>query len=221
MGRSRLRDHGLLRALPSLVLLACWLAAPVHGAPRFRSWIAATLPTVPEGLAVDSKANLYATLVGTGEVVMIKEDGSYIHIAWVPSQEESGQGAVLGLDFDRNDNIFVAYTAHSKRDLTLDLTDPLHPACRDATVTRSGLYKIDARTRKVTAVATKADGWPFCYPDDVTLDSSGNVYMTDLTYAGIWKISPDGGRVTLWSAHPLLNWRDKPYSGLPLGSMIS
>ncbi len=30
--------------------------------------------------------------------------------------------------------------------------------------------------------------------------------MTDLTYSGIWKISPDGKKVDLWSAHPLLNW---------------
>jgi len=41
--------------------------------------------------------------------------------------------------------------------------------------------------------------------------------MTDLTYAGIWKISPDGKKVDLWSAHPLLNWSARPYSGLPIG----
>ncbi len=41
--------------------------------------------------------------------------------------------------------------------------------------------------------------------------------MTDLTYSGIWKISPDGKKVDLWSAHPLLNWSAKPYSGFPLG----
>ena len=41
--------------------------------------------------------------------------------------------------------------------------------------------------------------------------------MTDLTYSGIWKISPDGKKVDLWSAHPLLNWSPKPYSGFPLG----
>jgi sugar lactone lactonase YvrE len=41
--------------------------------------------------------------------------------------------------------------------------------------------------------------------------------MTDLTYSGIWKISPDGKKVDLWSAHRLLNWSPKPYSGFPLG----
>ena len=39
-------------------------------------------------------------LVNIGEVVMVKDDGSYEHVAWVPSREESGKGALLGLDVD-------------------------------------------------------------------------------------------------------------------------
>jgi hypothetical protein len=31
-----------------------------------------------------------------GEVVMVKEHGSYDHIAWVPSREESGKGDLMG-----------------------------------------------------------------------------------------------------------------------------
>jgi sugar lactone lactonase YvrE len=71
--------------------------------------------------------------------------------------------------------------------------------------------------RKVKALATKADGWSLCFPDDVAIDSQGNVYLSDLTYSAIWKISPDGKKVDLWSAHPLVNWSSKPYSGFPLG----
>lgn len=217
MIHSRRCGRGPLRMSASLLLAACLFATPAHAAGPFKSWVAARLPDTPEGLAVDSKGSLYATLSNTGEVVSLEKDGSYAHIAWVPSREQSGQGALLGLDFDHDDNLYVAYTDHSKHDLRLDLADPTHPACRDATVTRTGLYKIDARTRTVTALATKADGWPFCFPDDVALDSSGNIYMTDLTYSGIWKISPDGKTVVLWSAGPLLNWPAKPYSGLPEG----
>ena len=54
-------------------------------------------------------------------------------------------------------------------------------------------------------------------PDDVAIDSSRNVYMTDLPYSGIWKISFHGKKVDLWSAHPLPNWSSKPYSGFPPG----
>jgi sugar lactone lactonase YvrE len=196
--------------------VCCFSIAPPATA-QFKSWVMAKLPDTPEGLAADSKGNLYATLVHRGEVVLLKEDGGYEHIAWVPSQEESGKGEIFGIDFDKADNLYVAYTERSKRDFELDLANPFHPACRDATVQRSGVYKVDAKTRRVTALATRAEGWPFCFPDDIALDAQGNVYMTDLTYAGIWKISPDGKRVDLWSAHPLLNWSAKPYSGLPLG----
>ena len=190
-------------------------AAPPASA-QFKAWVIAKLPDTPEGMAVDSNSNIYTTLLHAGEVIMLKDDGSYDHVAWVPSKEESGKGDLIGLDFDRADNIYVAYRAHSKYDAT-DLANPFHPSCRDATVTRSGVYKIDAKTRKVTALATKADGWPFCFPDDVAIDSQGNVYLTDLTYSGIWKISPEGKKVDLWSAHPLLNWSPRPYSGAPLG----
>ena len=206
-----------LRTCAVLIFSVYFLAASPRSTAQFSSWVMAKLPDNPEGLALDSQGNLYTTLVSTGEVVMVRQNGSYEHIAWVPSREESGKGVLLGLDVDKADNLYVAYTARSKRDWETELTNPFHPACRDATVTRSGVFKIDAKTRKVTALATKADGWPFCYPDDVAVDSSGNVYMTDLTYAGIWKISADGKKVALWSAHPLLNWSSKPYSGLPLG----
>jgi hypothetical protein len=54
-------------------------------------------------VALDSKGNLYSTLMHIGEVVMVKEDGSYDHIAWVPSREESGRGDLIGLDFDKDD----------------------------------------------------------------------------------------------------------------------
>ena len=176
----------------------------------------AKLPDTPEGIGIDSNGHLYAALMHTDEVVLLKEDGSHEHVAWVPSQEDIGKGDLVGLDFDQHDNIYVAYKAHSKYDAE-DLSNPLHPACKDATVTRSGVYKIEAKTRKVTAIATRADGWPFCYPDDVAIDSKGSIYVTDLTYSGIWKISSDGRKVDLWSADPLLNWSSKPYAGAPLG----
>ena len=183
---------------------------------QFKAWVF-KLPDIPRGLGIDSRGNIYASLLTTGELVTLKDDGSYDHLAWVPSKEESGKGILTGLDVDKADNIYVAYTAASKYSGLEELKDPFHPACRDATVTRSGVYKIEAKTRRVTALATKADGWPFCFPLDVKVDSQGNVYMADLTYSAIWRLSPDGKKVDLWSAHRLLNWSPGLYSGYALG----
>jgi sugar lactone lactonase YvrE len=179
-------------------------------------WVYTKLPAAPEGVCVDSKKNLYATLHNTGEVVLVKNDGSFDHVAWVPSKEESGQGEIYGIETDKDDNLYVAYLQNSKYlDIHKDIPNVNHPACHDVRVTRSGVYKIDAKTRQVTAVATRGDGWPFCFPDDVAVDNSGNIYLTDLTYSGIWKISPDGKKVTMWSDDPLLGWQSDPI--LPLG----
>lgn len=179
-------------------------------------WVQAKLPAAPEGLCLDSKKNLYVTLHNTGEVVRIKQDGSFEHVAWVPSKEESGQGEIYGIEADANDNLYVVYLQNSKYlDIHKDIPNPHHPACHDIRVTRSGVYRIDAKTRQVTPLATRGDGWPFCFPDDVAIDKEGNIYLTDLTYPGIWKISPDGKKVTLWSDDPLLGWQSDPT--LPLG----
>jgi len=182
---------------------------PTHAfSEEYKMWTYTKLPATPEGVCVDSKNNLYASITYTGEVVLLKDDGSHEHIAWVPSKEESGQGQLIGMDVDAQDNIYIAYLQFSKYiGHGADLFNKHHPACNDVRVTRSGVYKIDAKTREVTPVATKADGWPFCFPDDVDIDKAGNMYLTDLTYSGIWKISPDG-KVTMWSDDPLLNPTD-------------
>ena len=153
----------------------------------------------------------------TGEIVKVSPSGKHDLIAIVPSEQHVGKGNTVGIDLDKDGNIYVAYTQHSPKYEATNLTDPFHAACRDATVTLSGVYKIDAKTGAVTPLATRADGWAFCFPDDVEIDSLGNIYLTDLTYSGIWKISPDGKKVDLWSADPLLNWSPTPYSGLHLG----
>ena len=182
---------------------------PTHAfSEEYKMWAYTTLPSVPEGICVDSKNNLYASITWTGEVVLLKDDGTYEHIAWVPSKEESGQGQLIGMDVDAHDNIYIAYLQFSKYiGHGADLFDKHHPACHDVRVTRSGVYKIDAKTREVTPVATRAEGWPFCFPDDVDIDKAGNIYLTDLTYSGIWKIGTDG-KVTMWSKDPLLNPTD-------------
>lgn len=208
-----MRKGWLCGAIAAAALLAGGLPAQAE----HKAWVLAEFDDTPEGLAVDAEGNIYTALFHTGRIVKIAPDGSQEILAVVPSEAEAGKGDTVGIDLDKDGNIYVAYKQNSPRHEATNLVDPFHAACRDATVTMSGLYKVDAKTREVTALATRADGWPFCFPDDVDIDAAGNIYMTDLTYAGIWKISPDGRTVDLWSADPLLNWSPRPYSGFPLG----
>jgi len=203
----------------AVLMAAAMLAAVLPGTARaeFKSWVLAQFDDTPEGLGVDSEGNVYAALFHTGRIMKIAPDGKSELVAYVPSKEDAAKGSTVGLDLDKNGNIYVAFHQHSKRYEATNLVDPFHTACRDATVTLSGVYKIDARTHAVTALATRGDGWPFCFPDDVEIDRQGNVYLTDLTFSAIWKISPDGKKVDLWSAHRLLNWNTPPSSGFPLG----
>jgi len=202
--------------LITTIMLIGFLAPHLTFAQESNIWVYSKLPAAPEGVCVDSKKNLYATLHNTGEVVLLKGDGSFEHVAWVPSKEEGGQGEIYGIEADKDDNLYVAYLQNSKYlDIHKDIPSKNHPACHDVRVTKSGVYKIDAKTRQVTPVATRGDGWPFCFPDDVAIDKAGSIYLTDLTYPGIWKISPDGKKVTMWSDDPLLGWLSDPT--LPLG----
>jgi sugar lactone lactonase YvrE len=199
-----------------IALVAVLLAIKVPAAaPRtqasnagYKSWVMATLPDSAEGLAMDPQGRIYAIVTMTGEVVRLDEKGGYEHYATVPSKELSTAGASLGAAFDRNGNLYIAYFwLGSKYGWE---NDPMHLSCRDSTDRYTGVYKVDAATRTATAFATKADGWPVCLPDDVAVDSQGNVYVTDLTLSGIWKLSVDR-KFTLWSAHRLLQSPPEPY----------
>ncbi len=203
-------------SIVAIIVMCVALVAPAAPA-EYKAWVFATFDDTPEGLAVDANGNIYAALFHTGKIVKLTPDGKKEVIAVVPSEKDARKGDTVGIDLDKDGNIYVAFKQSSLKYEANNLNDPQHAACRDATVTLSGVYKIDSKTRRVTALATRADGWAFCLPDDVEIDSMGNIYLTDLTYSGIWKISPDGKRVEMWSSHPLLNWSATPYSGFPLG----
>lgn len=178
-----------------------------HG--DYKSWVMATLPGPPEGMAVDAQGRIYAIVITTGQVMRLDEKGGYELYATVPSAKLATAGYSIGATFDAKGDLYVAYFWLGSKFHWHN--DPQQLACRDSTDQYTGVYKVDARTREVTPVVTKADGWPTCIPDDIAVDSQGNLYVADLTLSGIWKIRPDR-TFTLWSAHPLLQWPPQPYT---------
>jgi sugar lactone lactonase YvrE len=173
---------------------------------QYRSWTAASgLPGSPEGLAIDAQGHIYASISDTGEIVRLDGRGGYERIASVPSAALARSGFTLGLEFDHQGSLYAAYVWKSS--LRND-NDRYDLACRDSTDQYTGIYKIDVHTGHVAAVLTKHEGWPVCFPDDIAIDAQGNLFVTDLTLSGIWKIAPDG-RFSLWCTDPLLQGASK------------
>jgi hypothetical protein len=106
MLKSALHKGTLLTVLFHLIGWGGFLAFAVPPASaQFKAWVMAKLPERPWGLGVDSKGNIYTSLPLTGEVVVLKDDGTYDHIAWVPSKEESGKDLIGLGGLDKADNI--------------------------------------------------------------------------------------------------------------------
>ena len=82
----KMKEAIMFKAAPhkQKLLISCligwaWFlaAAAPPASAEFQAWVMAKLPDTPEGMAVDSKSNIYTTLFHTGEVIMLKDDGSY------------------------------------------------------------------------------------------------------------------------------------------------
>ncbi len=151
--RTRNCTTSLARRLAIGLTLAGLLTPALASGEDYEAWVYTQLPAAPEGICVDSKGNLFATMIGTNEVVRLKSDGTYEHIAWVP--EEGAGGLTIGIEADEQDNLYVAFKWH---DESFQLSDPRHPDCMDINDTTTGVYKIDAQTHEVAPVATRGDG---------------------------------------------------------------
>jgi sugar lactone lactonase YvrE len=182
--------------------------------PTYKAWIAGRLPGNPEGLAIDRTGKIYAGLWQSGRIVELDGKGGYRPVAFVPSEELGKAGITVGLEFGSDQQLYVAYMWHYTPEEELD---PKHLGCRNSLDVYTGIYRVDVGRGTTTAFLTKRDGWPGCFPDDIAFDSQGNLYVTDLSLSGIWKITPER-KFSLWSVDPLLQWSPAPYSGFPEGA---
>lgn len=202
----------------SLVLVPAlgWAQPPVFpgATPSYKAWVAGHLPGNPEGLAISHDGRIYATVWKTGRVVELNGKGGYRTIGFVPDQALGKAGITTGAHFGPDGQLYVAYMWHYTPE---EEVDPLHLGCRNSQDFYSGIYRVDVKTGITTPFLTKRDGWPGCFPDDVAFDDRGNLYFTDLTLSGLWKVTPER-KFTLWSTDPLLEWTNPPSSGFPEGA---
>jgi hypothetical protein len=131
-----------------------------------------------EGVAVSRKGDVFVgnAISGKAEIWRAPEgdfDEAYL-LADLPG------GDLLGMDVDRVGNLYAAVAAF------------LDPALH-------GLWRVqtDGTARRVAALPSAS------LPNDVTIDSRGNVYVSDSFDGKIWRLTPDG-EFTVWIQDDLL-----------------
>ena len=147
---------------------------------------------LPEGLTVDKRGDVFVSLSPLGQVRKISRDGSETTLAQVVPPG-SGNG-VVGLAVDAPGNVYVAAA-------TLDPTT-------------SGVYKIARDGSFARLPGTGA----IVFPNGVTLDKEGNVYVTDTILGAVWRVPGAGGPAELWYQSALLAGSGVFGFGFPLGA---
>lgn len=136
-------------------------------------------PPNSEGITVDSKGNVYAGLLAERTVVKITPTGEKTVFAQIP-----GQGNLLGLATDKEDNIYVG---------DVNFQDPKNSCSCIRKITPSG---------DVTVFASG-----IALPNGLAFDKDGNLYVTSSSEGTIYKVSK-AGKLELFLQHDLLKSHD-------------
>jgi sugar lactone lactonase YvrE len=162
--------------LIGLVTALGMLRGPVAGSDLVMSFDPAA-GEFPEGIAVDHDGVMYVSLAVTGEIRRFGPDGgaSTFH-AFDPGTAGLG---ILGLAADKRGTIYAAVPSNAP----------------DA----HGVWAISS-----DGVAARLPGSEsIIFPNGITRDRRGTLYVTDSIGAAIWRI-PAGGTAERWLQHPSL-----------------
>jgi sugar lactone lactonase YvrE len=145
----------------------------------------------PEGIAIDKQQTIYVSFPFTGEVRAIAKDLTSRTFATLPAGPGFGP---LGMAVDGSGTLYVAVA-------TFD------PATH-------GVYRVDRQGKYERLVGSSAIN----FPNDVTLDPRGNIYVSDTSLGGVWRIERGGGAPSLWFQSDLLEGDNSGPLADPLGA---
>lgn len=139
----------------------------------------------PEGLAIDVDGNIYVGLLNTGEIIKITPDGTQHSLATFEiGDRRLGLCAMLGLAVDGDVLYAVLLTGNLEGRAT------------------HGIWRVLPDGTKELAGAIPD---PTGKPNQVALDRSGNIYVTDSALGTVWRIARGDDTATAWLVDSRLN----------------
>lgn len=165
-----------------------------------RLWTAIPEPGQPEGLAIRDGlvyVGTHTSLVNAhriepSKIFVYDLDAQPVRSFTVEGQNLSAAHGVLGMTFDGEGRLYVA-DRNPPRILRFDLTTD--PPVQQTYATIPILPSCGALTPEPCS-PTLLDQAPF--PDDIAFDAAGNLYVTDLEAATIYRVAPGGGEAEIW-----------------------
>jgi sugar lactone lactonase YvrE len=170
-----------------LVFAAGAAAAPLQTVVAFDPAAAQT----PENLAIARDGTIYVSLAFASQIRRIAADGSQSSLT-VPTLG----GITVGVAIDR----------HYDGDLDVAVRSPDPAAAGIWRIPRSSF----ADPTRIAALPTSS------FPNGITFDSAGNLYVADSSLGVIWRIARGSSQATVWSESPLLDPTGASFMGFPL-----
>ena len=169
-----------------LVFAAGAAAAPLQTVMEFNLAAQET----PENLAISRDGTIYVSLAFANEIDRIPPDGAQSKLT-IPTMG----GITAGVAIDRRGN---------DRDVAVRSRDPV----------AAGIWRVTlasfADPVRIAALPTSS------FPNGITFDSPGNLYIADSNLGVIWRLAPGASQATVWSESPLLAPTGASFMDFPL-----
>jgi uncharacterized protein (TIGR03437 family) len=139
----------------------------------------------PSGIALDSAGNLYIVDYGNNAVRKVTPGGT---ISTVAGSGKSG--------YSGDNGPATSATLNSPNGIAVDSSNDIYIADSDNAVVRKvahgGIISTYAGGGSATTTGGPATGFSLDYPMCVAVDSSGNLYISDPDWYGVFKVMPSG-----------------------------
>lgn len=145
----------------------------------------------PENLAIDRDGTIYISLAFASQILRISPDGTQTTLA-LPT----AGGITVGVAIDHRNGGGLDVAVRSQDD------------------SAAGIWRVSTATfdRPVRIAALPAQS----FPNGITFDAHGNLYVADSTLARIWRLAPGASQAEVWAAGPLLAPTGASFMGFPL-----